>query len=105
MIHHLSNTYPTHKWWNKTDTSEFMNSFQLMTSQISYALLTDLATGQSHESLHDLADDLLSRRLKFDAEKHVQTVTQIGQSSGWDILTGMLMGLMPIAYEATELKP
>ena len=105
MIHHLSNTYPTHKWWNKTDTSEFMNYFQLMTSQISYALLTDLATGQSHESLHDLADDLLSRRLKFDAKKHIQTVTQIGHSSGWDILTGMLTGLLPVAYEAAELKP
>ncbi|MBC8280464.1 MAG: DUF2877 domain-containing protein, partial [Chloroflexi bacterium] len=70
-----------------------------------HAILSDLANGQSHESLHDQADDLLYSRLDFDADNHVRRVPQIGQSSGWDILTGMLAGLLPVAYRGTELKP
>ena len=105
MVYHLSNIYPTHKWWNKADTSKLLNYSRSMTSQISHALLTDLAGGQSHESLHDLADDVLSRESRFDSERHVRRITQIGHSSGWDMLTGMLVGLFLMTNEITEWKP
>ncbi|MBT98754.1 MAG: hypothetical protein CL902_09000 [Dehalococcoidia bacterium] len=104
MAHHLSAVYPAQLWWSEADTSPFLSRSRAMTSQISHALMADLANGQSHESLHDLVDDLFSSGPDVDAEKHVRSVTQIGQSSGWDILTGMLAGLLPVVYKATESK-
>lgn len=67
-----------------------------MTSRISHALLTDLAEGQSHDSLHDLVDSLFSDAGEFSPSEHVRRVAEIGHSSGW----GMLAGLLPVIYRA-----
>ena len=60
----------------------------------------DLDEGESHASLNELAKELLTDSSPFDAAKHVRNITQIGQSSGWDMLTGMLAGLLPVIHRA-----
>ena len=96
----LNAVYPATRWWEGGDVPAFMARSISMTSKISHALLTDLSEGQSHASLHDLVDNLFSIDQKFEAEEHVRRVTEIGHSSGWDLLTGMLAGLSPVVYRA-----
>lgn len=100
MSSNLNTTYPEARWWEGGDIPALMARSNLMTSKISHALLTDLSEGQSHASLHDLADALLLDDKEFDAEDHVRRVTEIGHSSGWDMLAGMLAGLLPVVYRA-----
>jgi len=96
MVRHLNAAYPQEGWWRGGDVRGLLARSEKMTSQISHTLLSDLIEGQSHESLHDLAEDLVVDGQEFDAAYHVRRVTQIGQSSGWDLLTGMLAGLLPV---------
>ena len=100
MSFHLNTVYPVERWWAKCDTSKLLERSTLLTSDISHALLTDLTEGESHASLNELAKELLTDSNPFDAAKHVRNITQIGQSSGWDILTGMLAGLLPVIHRA-----
>lgn len=100
MSRHLSATYPEEHWWEGGDLPALLAYARSNTSRISFALLTDLFEGQSHASLHDLAHGLISDTGGFDAESHVRCVTQIGQSSGWDMLTGMLAALLPVCHRA-----
>lgn len=96
----LNTAYPSERWWEGGDIPALLACSGSMTSKISHALLTDLSEGQSHASLHDLADALLSDDEEFDAENHVRQVAEIGHSSGWDMLTGMLAGLLPVINRA-----
>lgn len=100
MARHLNAAYPQERWWKGGNIGGFLARSEAMTSRISHALLSDLAEGQSHESLHDLAEELVADNEKFDAEYHVRRVTEIGHSSGWDMLTGMLAGLLPVFHRA-----
>lgn len=96
MSFHLNATYPAERWWGSGDIGGLLARSELMTTQISHVLLTDLAEGQSHASLHDLTDALLTDSEGFVASRHVGHVTAIGHGSGWDMLTGMLAGLLPV---------
>ena len=98
MVRYLNAAYPQERWWQGGNIGGLLAHSETMTSRISHALLSDLAEGQSHESLHDLAEELVVDDEKLDAASHVRRVTEIGQSSGWDILTGMLAGLLPVIY-------
>jgi hypothetical protein len=59
---------------------------------ISAALLADLVAGQSFEPLHALADALVAGddAAALDAAR---TLGDLGHSSGWDMLTGCLIGV------------
>jgi hypothetical protein len=59
---------------------------------ISAALLADLVAGQSFEPLHALADALVAGddAAALDAAR---TLGELGHSSGWDMLTGCLIGV------------
>lgn len=98
MSRYLEAAYPSERWWEGGDIPAMMANTNSMTTQISHALLTDLSEGQSHASLHDLADGLMNNVDGFDASCHVRRVAEIGHSSGWDMLTGMIAGLLPVIY-------
>jgi hypothetical protein len=100
MAYHLNAAYPGDFWWDSDGVRNLLERSTPMTNQISHALLTDLAEGHSHQALHDLVDGLLTGREPFDAASHVLRVTSIGHSSGWDMLTGMLAGMLPIIDRA-----
>jgi hypothetical protein len=59
---------------------------------ISAALLADLVAGQSFEPLHALADALVSGD-DASAVDAARTLGELGHSSGWDMLTGCLIGV------------
>jgi hypothetical protein len=62
------------------------------THPISVALLEDLAAGEGHEPLHDVVDALI-RRDERRALAAVEQLGALGHSSGWDMLTGLLVGI------------
>ncbi|MCH2676439.1 MAG: DUF2877 domain-containing protein [Dehalococcoidia bacterium] len=96
MYRQIEAAYPTSGLWEGGDVPALLKSSKRMTSRISHTLLADLVEGQSHAPLHDLANDLFSDSRTFAAEDHVRSVSSIGHSSGWDMLTGMLAGLLPV---------
>ena len=77
-----------------------LNRAELRTHAISAALLRDMASGQTYDALHDLANTLLQADASAThseqlarATAHARAVTTIGHSSGWDMLTGFLASL------------
>lgn len=62
------------------------------THPISAALLEDLATGEGHEPLHNLVESLARGAIE-ETWRAVQQLGRLGGSSGWDMLTGVLVGL------------
>ena len=96
MYRQIEAAYPTLALWEGGDVAALLKSSERMTSRISHSLFADLVEGQSHAPLHDLANDIFSDSKTFAAEDHVRSVSSIGHSSGWDMLSGMLAGLLPV---------
>jgi hypothetical protein len=85
--------------WRATRLA-ILNRAELRTHAISAALLRDLASGQTYDALHDLANTLFQADASAThpdylarAIAHARAVTAIGHSSGWDMLTGFLASL------------
>jgi hypothetical protein len=60
---------------------------------ISAALLADLVAGESFEPLHDLADALVAGD-EGAALAAARALVLVGHASGWDMLTGFLLGII-----------
>ena len=60
--------------------------------RLSAALFRDLVRGQSFAPLHDLAQ-ALTANLQAQAFEAARKLVGIGHSSGWDMLTGFIMGV------------
>ena len=73
---------------------DFLNEARLSTNRISHTILSDLADGHGPEPLHDLAHALLQRGTLPDALGSVGRLTQIGHTSGWDMLAGAMTGML-----------
>jgi hypothetical protein len=66
------------------------------THPISAALLGDLVAGQGWASLHDLAA-ALAHQAGATGEEAARRLVRLGHSSGWDLLTGVGVGLGALA--------
>jgi hypothetical protein len=64
-----------------------------LTNPISIALLDDMLHGRGHAPLHELANALAMGMLD-DAVNAATRLVHLGHSSGWDILTGFLGGVL-----------
>jgi hypothetical protein len=87
----------------------FIESARKRTHLISFTLLKDLSNGQAVEPLHKLIHSMLS-------DQHPENIcpasclTQIGHSTGWDLLTGALTGLLltfprPDSIDSSAVSP
>ncbi|MSQ20691.1 MAG: DUF2877 domain-containing protein [Betaproteobacteria bacterium] len=65
------------------------------THAISAALLADLIHGATYGVLHALVDALIAAAPWATVIDAAQSLTAIGHSSGWDMLTGFLLALEP----------
>jgi hypothetical protein len=71
-----------------------VESYHSRTHVISFTLLNDLASGQASAPLHHLINNLLTARPLDSIDPCLAQLTQIGHSTGWDLLTGLLTGLL-----------
>ena len=92
--YHLKEAFPGELLWHAEAVGGLIARSCSMTNPISHALLSDFAMGQGYEAMHDLMDGILTGDADFDAVTHVILVTSIGNSSGWDMLTGLLTGML-----------
>ncbi len=66
------------------------------TNPISHALLSDLALGEGPEPLHDLFNAVVSGKDLKTIWTSLNRLIEIGSTSGWDMLTGFMTGLLTI---------
>jgi hypothetical protein len=64
------------------------------THPISLSLLKDLADGSAVEPLHQIINNLLAGTSVNSINSYVSRLTDIGHSTGWDLLTGLITGLL-----------
>ena len=91
---HLGRAYPSQCSRDGNQVAELVAGCANSTSRISHAFLGDFAVGQGPRPLHDLMVAMLTGGDAFETMTHVHRVAGIGSSSGWDMLTGMMTGML-----------
>lgn len=79
---------PTVDWADRID------KFSEKTHLISFTLLSDLARGQGVEPLHQWLNCVLTDSPADRVGEYAAQLVQIGHSSGWDLLSGAMTGLL-----------
>jgi len=81
------------------DCAISIEPYGTQTNLISFTLLRDLASGYAVAPLHTIIDGLLSSQNLEHIYSSVSQLSQVGHSTGWDMLTGLLVGLL-ITYRS-----
>ncbi len=76
------------------DVERFIENSRKRTNLISYTILKDLAAGHAPDTLHHFINALLSDGHLESAYEYGFELVQIGHSTGWDLLTGVWLGLL-----------
>jgi hypothetical protein len=89
--HHLRQAYAL--TWDTQPIDDLLRWARTQTNIISYTILRDHARGVSVEPLHDLLFALLARDASDNVAECAARVTRLGNSTGAEILAGVLTGL------------
>jgi hypothetical protein len=92
-VQQLGKAHPERVRRNLARRKAFLERAHRATSQISFAILSDLAHGHGPEPMHSLLLALLYGEEPARALSATETITRIGHTSGWDMLAGVLIGL------------
>lgn len=76
------------------DTSFITETHRARTHPVSFVLLSDLANGHAIEPLHHIVNGILGGDPPESIHVAVSQLTQVGHSTGWDVLTGLFVGLL-----------
>jgi hypothetical protein len=71
-----------------------IESYGSQTHLISFTLLNDLADGHAIAPLHEIINGLFSGESFESLYPFVSELASVGHSTGWDLLTGLLTGLL-----------
>lgn len=71
-----------------------IDTYGSRTHLISFTLLQDLASGHAIAPLHHIINGILSGESFELIHPAILQLTQVGHSTGWDMLTGLLTGLL-----------
>ena len=97
-IYHLQRLYPALLMF--FDSAAIVDRSRLRTNPISYTMLKDLADGHGVEPLHQLMGCILNGRSIENITRQISHLIQIGHSTGWDLLTGLLTGLLLTSHSS-----
>lgn len=73
-----------------------IRKFETLTNTISFTLMKDMSEGHGIEPLYGLVNALCGEMTVETMNEHISRLTCIGHSSGWDLLTGLLTGLLSV---------
>ncbi len=79
-------------WLDGAAVEEVLEAARVRTHALSFAILSDLAHGHGPRPLHDLVCGAVAGERAEQLADHCIELTQIGHSSGWDVLTGVAAG-------------
>ena len=90
----LQHTYaPLHNV-RATDLTRFLERAKSRTHVISFTMLKDHATGHASETLHKFINALLTDEYLESTYLLGMKLIKIGHSTGWDLLAGVLTGML-----------
>jgi hypothetical protein len=95
--HTLKTAYPQDMDWEEEPVMGLIDWARTQTHPISHAILSDLALGHGPEPLHEVVTSLLKGQNLNQTMAGVKRLIEIGDTSGWDILAGMVTGMLLIA--------
>jgi hypothetical protein len=101
-LHTLNELYPAEVGLDLERVEKTLAPMTCRTNLISSIILNDLAAGQGPEPLHDLLYLLLTPASPQRFLTAARELASIGHSTGWDLLTGLLAGLL-WTWPATQL--
>ena len=92
--HSLNTAYPQDFNWEEEPVMDMIDWASTQTHPISHTILRDHASGHGPEPLHELVASLLKGQDVGRTLKGVKRLIGIGDTSGWDILAGLLTGML-----------
>ncbi len=92
-VNSIERLYPGFIYLDSSEQALFIESARKRTHLISFTLLKDLTDGWAVEPLHELIRSILSDRAP-EGIRPTSCLTEIGHSTGWDLLAGALTGLL-----------
>jgi hypothetical protein len=96
VAHSLKKAYPKEFFWEDEPVANLIKWSNSRTNPISYAILSDLCVGHGPEPLHDIVSSLLSGKDWRKVMLSINQLLRIGHASGWDLLAGLLTGLLMV---------
>jgi hypothetical protein len=93
----LKTAYPGDFLWEERPITDLIEWARKQTHSISHSILSDLALGHGPEPLHDVVASLLKGEDLGDVMAGVTRLLRIGHTSGWDILAGVLAGMLLVS--------
>jgi hypothetical protein len=108
-VNTIQRLYPGFINLDSSEQALFIESAKQRTHLISFTLLKDLSNGQAVEPLQELLHSVLSNQPP-ESIHPASCLTQIGHSTGWDLLTGALTGLLltfrsPDSIDSSAISP
>jgi len=100
--HSLKAAYPEGFDWEEKPVMGLIEWARNQTHPISHAILRDHAFGQGPEPLHEVFASLLNGQGLDCTMAGVTRLLGIGDTSGWDILAGMLTGMLLVEGKLSE---
>jgi hypothetical protein len=96
-LHSLAAFYPEIIHLQQSKLKTFISLTKSQTNLISWTLLKDLSWGNGLEPVHLLVNQLFAEEPSQDLFDILCRLTAIGHSTGWDLLTGILVGLQVVS--------
>jgi hypothetical protein len=93
----LKTAYPGDFPWEEGPITDLIDGARKQTHSISHSILSDLALGHGPEPLHEVVTSLLQGEDLGGVMAGVTRLLSIGHTSGWDILAGMLTGMLLVS--------
>jgi hypothetical protein len=103
VAHSLKTAYPQDFNWEEEPVMDLIHWASTQTHPISHAILRDHAFGHGPEPLHDLVASLLNGQDLSRTLEGAKRLIAIGETSGWDILAGMLTGILLVEAKLSAL--
>ena len=101
--HSLKTAYPQDFNWEEEPVMDLIDWASTQTHPISHAILRDHAFGHGPEPLHDVVASLLKGQDLGRTMGGTERLLGIGETSGWDILAGMLTGMLFVEGKLSAL--
>lgn len=90
----LSECFAQYRAFARLDVVGFLERSSKRTNRISHTILKDLASGHTFDTLHRFILAILTGQHLEQVRTLGLEVVRVGHSTGWDLLTGVWMGLL-----------
>ena len=79
-----------------------LEELKKITNPISFSIMSDMMKGHGIEPIHQLLQNILSGGTQKTIYENYSQLLRIGHSTGWDILTGVVIGLLTFYFFLTK---